>query len=142
MILTKQFLLNQNACEEGIQFAFDNFLIDKDYSEVIRDTVSLGQRDFAGWLLEQKNTEAYVCANGKEITMGESYQVFNPMTGLHEVAADIESAKVLVAEIQKQILTQHSISVCRELKNENGDAVWIPVEFPYEVSVTVTLPQA
>ena len=89
----------------------------------------------AAWLKVVKKTEAYVRFNGKEITMGESYQIFNPISGQHVVCADIESAKALVLEVQKEILKAHAVTACRELRNENGDTAWLSVDFPYEVNV-------
>jgi hypothetical protein len=141
MILTEEFLITHEACQEGITFAHSENLLGKNYGDVVKDCIKKEQKDFAGWLLDQKNTEAYVRWNGKEITMGESYQVFNPWTGTHTVCPDLESAKALITEISNSVLESHKVTACKELKNENGDAVWVPVEFPYAVSITVNTPQ-
>jgi hypothetical protein len=127
MILTEKFLKLQNACAEGIQIAFDNKYLGQEYSDVICNLVSIGQRDFAGWLIDQKNTEAYVRANGKVITMGTTYQVFNPWTGIHTKYDDEIQAKQAIAELYKQALESCGVTVCQELTNENGDAIWISV---------------
>ena len=131
----------QGACQEGIDFAQDENLLTQEYSVAIKVCIKKEKKDFAGWLLDQKNTEAYVRYNGKEITMSESYQVFNPITGVHTVSYDLESAQALVAEISKAVLEHNKVTACKELRNENGDAVWVAVDFPYEVSITVTPPQ-
>lgn len=141
MILTEEFLNMQGACQEGIDFAQVENLLTQEYGVAIKVCIKKEKKDFAGWLLDQKNTEAYVRYNGKEITMGESYQVFNPITGVHTVCPDPESAQALVAEISKFVLENNKVTACKELRNENGDAVWIAVDFPYEVSITVTPPQ-
>ena len=137
MILTEEFLKLQNACEEGIQSAITNGFVGQEYSDVIRDLVSTDQRDFAGWMLDQKKTEAYVRANGKEITVGTTYQVFNPLTGLHTEYATEAEAKIAIVEISKQILAVHKPTVCQALSNENGDSTWIPVDIVQSVEVTV-----
>jgi hypothetical protein len=86
-------------------------------------------------------SEDYVRFNGMEITMSESYQIFNPLTGVHTICPNPESAQTLVAEIAKAVLENNKVTACKELRNENGDAVWVAIDFPYEVSVTVTPPQ-
>jgi hypothetical protein len=137
MILTEEFLKLQNACAEGIQIAFDNKYLGQEYSDVIRNLVSIGQRDFAGWLIDQKNTEAYVRANGKVITMGTTYQVFNPMIGTHTEYETEAEAKTAIVEISKQILQLHKPTVCASLSNENGDSTWISVDLLQNVQVII-----
>jgi len=128
MILTEEFLKLQNACEEGIQIAFDNNYIGQEYSNVIRELIAIDQKDFAGWMLAQKTTEAYVRANGKEFTMGTTYKIFNPLTGLHTEYQTEADAKAAIVEINKQILAVHKPTVCQALSNENGDSTWVSVD--------------
>jgi hypothetical protein len=137
MILTEEFLKNQNACAEGIQIAFDNNYIGQEYSNVIRELIAIDQKDFAGWMLAQKTTEAYVRANGKEFTMGTTYKIFNPLTGLHTEYQTEADAKVGMAEICKQVLQSHKPTVCQTISNENGDSTWIAVEIANNINVVV-----
>ena len=138
MILTEEFLKSQNACAEGLQIAFDNNYLGQDYSSVIRNLISIERKDFAGWMLEQKNTEAYVRYNGKEVTMTETYQVFNPIDGTYTECQNESEAKAKIIEVTKVMLDLHKISVCRALKNENGDVAWIPVEIEAPYTFTPT----
>ena len=132
---TFDFLISNYACSEGIQNIKDAGLYGLLIDELVPKLRELGMNEEAAWLKVVKKTEAYVRFNGKEITMGESYQIFNPISGQHVVCADIESAKALVLEVQKEILKAHAVTACRELRNENGDTAWLSVDFPYEVNV-------
>lgn len=134
MILTAEFLQIQNACAEGIGFATNQNLLEKEYFEVIKECIRNNQNDFAGWMVEQKNTEGYVRYNGKEFTLG-AYQVFNPLTGVHTRYETESEATLAYIEIAKAVLAQQALTVCQELSNENGDTCWIPTDFSnkYEV---------
>ena len=127
LILTKEFLEEQQACAEGIQACVDNNYIGLEYSEVIKFFISSDQKDYAGWLIEQKSTEFYVRNNGSIITMG-AYQVFNPLTGQHTRYETEEEARGALTEIAKQVLELHVPRVVQELSNENGDTTWIPTD--------------
>jgi hypothetical protein len=129
------FIAAMSGCDDGIQRVKDAGIYGLEFDEAIEKLRLLGLKEDAAWLKAIKKTEAYVRYNGKEITMSESYQIFNPMSGQHVVCADIESAKALVLEVQKGILKAHAVTACRELRNENGDTAWISVDFPYEVNV-------
>ncbi len=137
MILTKEFLEAQNACAEGIQAAISNNIVGLEYSAAIRAFLEIDQKDFAGWLLEQKSTEAYVRANGREITMG-AYQVFNPLTGLHSQYASEAEAKEALARICEAIIDNYKPTVCQELVNENGDSAWTSVDLVASRQVTIS----
>lgn len=126
MILTKEFLENQQACAEGIQACIDNNYIGMEYSDVIKAFISNEQKEYAGWLVEQKQTEAYVRL-GENLTMG-AYQVFNPLTGVHTRYETESEAKSALIQIAQEILQTHSPIVVQELSNENGDVTWIPTE--------------
>lgn len=126
MILTKEFLEQQQACVEGIQSCIDNNYIGMEYSDVIKSFIANDQKDYAGWLIEQKQTEAYVRL-GETLTMG-AYQVFNPLTGQHTRYETEELARQALVEIATEVLKQHCPTVVQELSNENGDTTWIPVE--------------
>lgn len=136
MILTKEFLQQQQACTDGIQACIDNNYIGLEYSDVVKNFISNDQKDYAGWLLEQKSTEAYVMANGSVITMG-AYQVFNPLTGLHTRYETENEAKTALIEIAKQVLEQHCPKVIQELSNENGDTTWIPTNMNESLVVSL-----
>jgi len=134
MILTAEFLQIQNACAEGIEFAQNQNLFGKEYSEVIRECIKNNQNDFAGWMIEQKQTESFVRYTGKEFTMG-AYQVFNPLTGLHTRYETEAEATAALIETAKAVLAQHLPTVCQELSNENGDTCWTSVDFSTKYKV-------
>jgi len=128
MILTKEFLEKQNACEPGKNYLIDNQYVGRDYFTAIKDLINLDEedaREYEKWLIEQKKSETYVRANGSVFKMG-SFQVFNPLTGTHTMCETEQEARLLLVEIGKQILEMHKPTVCRELLNENGDSTWIP----------------
>jgi hypothetical protein len=140
MILTEEFLKNQNACEEGIQACRENNYIGQEYDTVIRNFITNNRRDFAGWMVEQKKTISYVRANGRIITMA-SYQVFNPLTGVHTEYQTESEAATAIADICQEILQIHKPTVCQALVNENGDSTWIPIDIsPSHVHVTIPTP--
>ena len=124
MILTEEFLKSQDACQEGIETVIDNNIIGIEYNLAIRQLIDLNEQDYAGWMIEQKKTEAYVRANGSVFTMN-AYQVFNPLTGQHTRYETEAEAKSALVDIAKQVLTQHVPVVVQELANENGDTTWI-----------------
>ena len=134
MILTKEFLNQQNACLEGIYYAEEKQLIGLDYDEVIKRTLLDGKREFTGWLIEQKSTEGYVKANGSILKM-TNYQVFNPLTGQHIECADENEVRQKAVEIAQQILNSHKITVVQCLTNENNDVSWIPTELSSPLQV-------
>ena len=113
MILTEEFLKSQDACQEGIQTVIDNNIVGIEYNLAIRQLIDLNEQDYAGWMIEQKKTEAYVRANGSVFTMN-AYQVFNPLTGQHTRYETEEEAKGALVEIAKQVLAQHVPVVVQE----------------------------
>ena len=137
MILTREFLISQDACQEGIQTAIDNNILGIEYNLAIRQLIGLNEQDYAGWLLEKKSTEAYVRANGREITMGTTYQVFNPITGTHTEYQTEDEAKAAIAVIGRDIFATYKPTVCRAISNENGDSVWVAVDIVQSFEVIV-----
>ena len=135
MILTEEFLKSQGACQEGIQTVIDNNIVGIEYNLAIRQLIDLNEQDYAGWLIEQKKTEAYVRANGSVFTMN-AYQVFNPLTGQHTRYETEQEAKSALVEIAKQVLSQHVPTVVQELANENGDTTWIPTTMHETLTVS------
>jgi len=135
MKLSKEFLENKNACPEGVEFLNDKNLLDKDYHEVIKSCIKQGRSEYAGWLLEMKKTAEYVRSNGNIITM-KTYQVYNPVTGVHEKHETEELAILALIEVAKQVLEHHKPSVCQEISNENGDTAWTPVDLMHKITVT------
>jgi len=118
------FLREIGMCQEGydVMNALGNYGLTLD--EAAAKLNASGYPKFAGWVLEQKKTEAYVRFNGSIITMG-AYQVFNPLTGVHTKYETEAEAKQALIAIAQDILKQHSPTVVQELSNENGDTVWI-----------------
>jgi hypothetical protein len=135
VILTKEFLEKQNACVEGIQVCIDNNYFGLEYNQVIKNFISIEQKEYAGWLIEQKSTEKYVRANGSVITMG-AYKVFNPITGLHTSYETEEEARSALVEVQKEVLNNYGANVVQELSNENGDTTWVPTEIHKTIVVS------
>ena len=137
MILTEEFLKTQNACAEGVQSAFENNFVGQEYSDAIRGFITIDQKDFAGWLIEQKSTEVYVRANGEVITMTTNYQVFNPLTGLHNRYTSEAEAKEALAGICEAIIDNYKPTVCQEMTNENGDSAWTAIDLMATRKVTI-----
>jgi hypothetical protein len=134
MQLTKDFLIKQGACLEGIElFEYQNIT---DYGDAVRWCIEQGQWEFAGWLVELKKTEDYVRLNGDIITM-KAYQVFNPITGTHERYETEELATQALVEVVKQIVAHHAPSVCQEISNEKGDTAWTAVDLMPNIQITV-----
>jgi hypothetical protein len=90
------------------------------------------------WYIKQRETEKFVRYTGKVFTMGK-YQVFNPLTGLHEFCETEELAKIAIAEISKKILATQPISVCREMSNEHGHTTWAAEQIVDPISVTANI---
>ena len=138
-IITKELLVDaMGACDVGPTFIEANNLWGQPDESVICPALrAAGLNDAADWWLAQKKTEKFVRCNGKVLTMGTTYQVFNPLTGTHAEYQTQDAAKAAVAEISKQILAINKPTVCQALSNENGDSTWIPVEFVRDIEVIV-----
>jgi len=136
MILTEAFLIAADACAEGMDIARQNNYIGKDYDWVMRDLLSLDNRDFAGWMLDQKRTENYVRHNGSIITM-VNFQVFDPLTGQHTEYPDEDSARLAMIEISKKILDKYKITLVRSIVNENGDTAWTSAQLTNPLTVCI-----
>ena len=119
------FLLQIGMCKEGYDAMnkLGNYGLTLD--EASENLRVAGYEKFSNWILEQKQTEAYVRFNGKVLTMG-AYQVFNPLTGIHTRYETEEEAKQALIAIAQEVLKQHCPTVVQELSNENGDTCWIP----------------
>jgi len=128
MILTQEFLTKASVCEAGQKCAEDGNYIGMDYDAVIKDLLRRGLRDDAGWLQAEKSKETYVRMNGSVITMGTTYQVFNPLTGEHIEYPDEQSARAAMVVIGQQIIAAYPINLVQSIANENGDTAWTPVQ--------------
>jgi hypothetical protein len=144
IIITKEYLSALGSCylDENLitatptgKLLTDNDLWGKPESEVVAFLTEHGYLSDLVWYEDKKKTEAFVRYTGKVITMGLSYQVFNPLTGLHTEYQSEEAAKTAVVEFSRQILESHKPTVCESLSNENGDSVWIPVDFMSQIKV-------
>jgi hypothetical protein len=127
VILTQAFLESQDACEDGKQACIDRNYLGLEYGQVIRRFLIDGDRDYAGWLLQVRATEAYVRANGGVIKMG-AYQVFNPLTGVHTRYETEAEARAALVQFTKLFLENCGPKVLQELSNENGDKVWTGID--------------
>ena len=139
VIITKELLVDgMGACDVGPNFIEANNLWGQPDESVICPALrAAGLNDEADWWLNQKKTEKFVRCNGKVITMGTTYQVFNPLTGTHTEYATEAEAKTAISEISKQVLAANKLTVCQALSNENGDSTWIPVDFIKNIEVIV-----
>jgi hypothetical protein len=136
-IITKELLVDKmGACDSGPNFIEQNNLWGQpDESVILPALRTAGLNADADWWIAQKKTEKFVRSNGKVITVGSSYQVFNPLTGIHTEYQTEAEAKAAVAEISKEILQSHKPTVCESLSNENGDSTWIPVDFMPDIKI-------
>ena len=124
----EQFMIAVTGCEDGIQRAKDIGIYGTELDDAIPLLREKGFTQDAAWLKTLKKTEEYVRFNGKEITMGDAFQVFNPVTGVHTRYDSEEEARAASLIIAQQILAHQNITICKELRNENGDTAWIPVQ--------------
>lgn len=133
-ITIDEFLAGVNICAEGVIAMQEVGTYGLSVDEAAQKLKEAGQRDFAAWLLSQKNTEAYVRFNGSQFTMG-AYQIHNPLTGQHIRCETEEAAKAALVQLATEILAIHRPTVVQELSNEHGDSTWITVEIPNAVQV-------
>ena len=123
MILTKEFLQKTDACKEGYQACLENDLIGKPYDEVISYFYNNGFKDYADWLLEQKNTVIYIEESGNLIINGYRIQPFNKYPKIYNtvesLTEDYQNAKNKWIEENKYI-----ISVDIAITDINGNETW------------------
>lgn len=131
-----EFLAGVNICADGVVAMQEVGTYGFSVDEAAQKLKEAGHRDFAAWLLKQKNTEAYVRFNGSQFTMG-AYQIHNPLTGQHTRYETEEEAKAALIQIATEILAIHHPTVVRELSNENGDVTWIPTQLIEQLKVTL-----
>ena len=124
MILTREFLQTIKTPTDIYRYIFEHSIVNIEYDQAIEFLENNGKSLWAYWLGQQKETEAYVRANGSKIIMNEKYQVYNPITGMHIACDTEEDMKKLVLDITQQIVNIYKVSVNREVSNENGDAAW------------------
>ena len=131
MILTKDFLQKTNACTKGYRFVLTAGLVGGDYDEAISYCRANDDGlEYGDWLEEQKNTEAYLRANGTEIIMLEKYKVFDPIIGQYIDCASEQEAEEAVLFVAKKIINRCEFNMVRAISNENGDEAWTPVPLP------------
>ena len=123
MILTKEFLQKTDDCKEGYQACLENDLIGKPYDEVISYFYNNGFKDYADWLLEQKNTVIYIEESGNLIINGYRIQPFNKYPKIYNtvesLTEDYQNAKNKWIEENKYI-----ISVDIAITDINGNETW------------------
>ena len=69
--------------------------------------------------------------------MEQTYQVFNPLTGLHTRCNSEAETKAMLATIASQVLSKHALTVAKEIIHENGDVTWEAVDFASQIKVTL-----
>jgi hypothetical protein len=123
MILTKEFLQKTDACKEGYQAGLENDLIGKPYDEVISYFYNNGFKDYADWLLEQKNTDIYIKESGNVIINGYRIQPFSEYSKIYDtiesLMEDYQNAKNIWIEKNK-----HTISVDSVSTDAKGNETW------------------
>jgi hypothetical protein len=129
-----EFYEKVDGCADGREILKSEGIYGIEPKDTIPELRRRGFTEEAAWTKLVTKTEAYVRWNGREITMG-AYQVFNTLTGQHIKCETEEELKLTMTNIAQQILDSQIINVCQELRNENGDSVWLPhkVEIPYVV---------
>ena len=123
-----KFLFEASGCDEGLRVTKEAGVYGMEVDEALVELRKKGLTTEYAWLKTAMKTEAYVCYNGREITMGDAFQVFNPVTGVHTRYDSEEEARAASLIIAQQILAHQNITICKELRNENGDTAWIPVQ--------------
>jgi hypothetical protein len=69
--------------------------------------------------------------------MESTYQVFNPLTGLHTKCPSEDAAKEMVADVSLQVIKAYPPTATIEILHENGDVTWQAVDFVSQVRVTL-----
>jgi hypothetical protein len=127
MILTKEFLQKTDACKEGYQACLENDLIGKEYNDVIFYFYNNGFKDYADWLLEQKNTIIYIKESGNVIVNGYRIQPFNEYSKIYDtiesLMEDYQNAKNTWKEKNK-----HTISVVISITDAKGNETWKDID--------------
>jgi hypothetical protein len=131
----QEFYSTVNACEDGIVTSKELGFYALEIDDSIAAARAAGQTEIAVWLRNAKKTEAYVRFNGKEITMTDNYQVFNPLTGVHTAYEGEEAARTAMTEIANQLLATYKISLVQTITNENGDTAWVAAELTRPLTV-------
>jgi len=137
VIITKELMEAIGACDIGPNFFTENNLWGQPESAVIAAMRQANMEKEEAWWLEQKSTEAYVRFTGKVITMTTKYQVFNPLTGLHDQYASEVEAKEALAKVCEAIIDNYKPTVCQEITNENGDSAWTAIDLVATRKVTI-----
>ena len=114
------------ACADGEAYCKENNIWGTDPADGIAFLEAAGKTDYVNFIKQVMATPEYVKFNGNVITMGTSYQVFNPLTGAHTEYQDEASARAAVIEISKQVLATYPVSIVQAISNENGDSAWTP----------------
>jgi hypothetical protein len=135
MILTKEVFSALGACAEGYEVAIRTNNIGKEYDEVIAYCLSNNLKVFGKWLQDKKLTGTYVRLNGEVITMNQTYQVFNPLTGTHVEYLDEASARAAMVEIGNNLLKNYPINIVQAISNEKGDSAWVPITLSNPLTV-------
>lgn len=69
--------------------------------------------------------------------MESTYQVFNPLTGIHTQCPSEQAAKEMVVDIAEQIIKNFVPTVNIEIPHDNGDVTWQPVDFASQIKVAI-----
>jgi hypothetical protein len=137
-IITKELVVDKmGACNIGPDFIEANNLWGQPESVVLPALAAAGLTADVDWWLNKKKTEKFVRCNGKVITMTTNYQVFNPLTGLHDQFASEAEAKEALARVCEAIIDNYKPTVCQEITNENGDSAWTSVDLVATRKVTI-----
>lgn len=124
------------ACDDGIRVAKESGIYGMEIDEALVELRKRGLTTEYAWLKIAMKSAAYVRYNGKEITVHETYQVFDPVTGVHTEYGSVEEARVATTTIARSMLDRLNVTVCKAISNENGDTAWEPVDL---LKIEVTL---
>ena len=134
--IDKFFFDAANACDDGIRVAKESGVYGMEVPEALAELRRKGLTTEYAWLKIAMKSAAYVRYNGREITVHETYQVFDPTTGVHTEYGSAEEARVATTTIARSMLNQLNVTVCKAISNENGDTAWEPVDL---LKIEVTL---
>jgi hypothetical protein len=137
-IITKELVVDKmGACNIGPDFIEANNLWGQPESVVLPALAAAGLTADVDWWLKKKKTEKFVRCSGEVITMTTNYQVFNPLTGLHDQYASEAEAKEALARVCEALIDNYKPTVCQEITNENGDSAWTAVDLVATRKVTI-----
>lgn len=126
MIITEEFLNAIKCCKDGIAFGHHLNLVGKDHEFVLNYFKDNGHTHPHDWLKKMLVSYEAIIYRGNYKVNG--YHIFNPLTGLYEIAENENEAKLLKSRIIADYVNSNVeplIDIKKELIEPDGTSVLI-----------------